>query len=329
MANSQATSFDENESPHNGVNHTTLNAPDTTIELPGDPTLLSTLIARDKPLDAQATTARAQWTRVHNDLNQTFWSEKYDPQALQESKDTLTAFLAPGSKTTLGEAEKSLDKLSRSLLPAKSPAELEKTFWQRVSEAKHESYLFQLHAIYKAAAISTDHALAKAEYKVLSFARAYHAEVNHKAVDRMQDEVTPKSSTDTPIVLPTRGERFHDLPAPQQAQIREQIATAVDDIEKLSPQDLGAAQRAAIKTYLGTTRAYLSDAAGPADLARAAASISAATPPAHQREFRDIDTRWPTIALDARNTATLTRELAAYHNPPPAMPAPALAASPR
>jgi hypothetical protein len=171
----------------------------------------------------------------------------------------------------------------------------------------------------KAAAISTEHALAKAEYGVLSFTRRHEARVNQVSVDRMQEEAAPAPAPDAPLAAPAPAERFHDLPAPEQSKIRTQISIAVTDIEKIDAQALSPSQRAAVRTYLRTVNGYLHDAARPADLAIAAAAIKAAAP---TRSYESASpAAWRTIEADARNTAALTRELTVYRKPP-AVPAP-------
>jgi hypothetical protein len=291
-------------------------APTTARPAPALPTALSVLLAQDRFLDELGAEAHRRWSHVREDLNQPFWAEKYAAKPLADAKEMLTGFLAEGSSITLGNVEKSLDKLSTSLLPAKTPADLEKTFWQRVGEARHECYLSQLSAILKAAEIATQHALAKAEYTTLSFATTSKASKNQRAARSHQDQTAPRPSTELVFTPPVGKASYHSLPFAERGQVRDQIRLTLNDIDRLSQTGLSETQQAALSAYLRTVRAYTKDQANPGDLSFASAGLDAAQSRRGHDPAHPADSAWRCVVLDARNTATLAQQLSHSRAPP-------------
>jgi len=283
---------------------------------PAFPTALSVLLAQDRFLDELGPEAHRRWSQVREDLNQTFWADKYAAKPLADAKEMLTGFLAEGSSITLGNVEKSLDKLSTSLLPARAPADLEKTFWQRVGEARHECYLSQLSAILKAAEISTQHALAKAEYTTLNFATKSTASKNQRAARSQQEQTAPRPSTELVFTPPAGKESYHSLPFAERGQIRDQIRLTLSDIDRLPQKGLSETQQAALSAYLRTVRAYTKDQASPGDLTFASAALDAAPSRRSHDPAHPADSAWRCVVLDARNTATLAQQLGHSKAPP-------------
>jgi hypothetical protein len=282
-------------------------APDLTLD--GSPfAVMAIKQARDLTFAHLSSEARERWVAVRQDLNQPFFADKYARAAVEHTKEMLDGFLAQDSSITLREVEKSLGTLKVSLKPAKSPEELEKSFWQRVGEARNASYLGQLRAIYAAARDSTENNIARTVSAAHALAISVSAQVNALKADRAENLVRPRAPGATSLA-PADTIATFTAKADRVAVLKqlEQTFVAIKDAQA-APLDRET--RHALKALTQVTLRYVNGQAAHKDLQLAAEAIKLTQP----KFVRSADDRavaaWAAVQHNAQQSAAVSQTLA-------------------